>query len=105
DTGLMLGPQRLDLRLADEGGRAPAHGVDPNRSLSSPRSRVNGLHHSTIAWEAFAALGDLCHIDRRVQHLHLAPYAHGTQVGKDALSHVKVGHKRHVPVKVKAVGE
>src|SRR6266446_1325346 len=105
NTGLMLGPQRLDLRLADEGGRAPAHGIDPNRSLGPPRSRVNGLHHSAITWVAFAALGELRHVDRRIQHLHFAPYADGTQVGEDALSHIKVGHKRHVPFKVKTVGE
>ena len=36
NAGLMFGPQRLDLRLADEGGRAPAHGIDPNRSLGPP---------------------------------------------------------------------
>src|SRR5215831_3481307 len=105
DTGLMLGPQRLDLRLADEGSRAPAHRIDPNRSLGPPRSRVNDLQHSAITRVAFAALGGLRHISRCVQHLHFAPYADGTQVGEDALSHVKVGHKGHVPLEVKAIGE
>src|SRR5215471_98964 len=53
NAGLMLGPQRLNLRLADEGGRAPAHGIDPDRSLGSPRSWVNSLHHGAIARVAF----------------------------------------------------
>src|SRR6266581_2474096 len=38
NASLMFGPQRLDLRLADEGSRAPAHGIDPNRSLGPPWS-------------------------------------------------------------------
>src|SRR5262245_31917779 len=43
ETGLMFSPQRLDLRLADEGGRAPAHSIDPNRSFGPPWTRVNDL--------------------------------------------------------------
>src|SRR5215831_9617821 len=105
NAGLMLGPQRLDLRLADEGGRAPTYSVDPNGSLGFPRSRVNDLQHSAITLVAFAALRGLCHVDRRIQHLHFAPYADSTQIGKDALSHVKVRYKEHVPLEVKAVGE
>src|SRR5262245_58327535 len=105
NAGLMFGPQRLDLRLADKGGRAPTHSVDPNRRLGPSRSRVNGLYHSAITRVAFAALGELRHVDWRVQHLHFAPYADSTQVGEDAFSQVKVGHKRYVTVKVKAVGE
>ena len=101
----MLRPQRLDLRLADEGGRAPTHDIDPNRGLGTPRPRVNGLDDGTVAQVALAALGGLRHVGRRVQHLHLAPNADGTQVGEDALAHVKVGHKGHIPVKVKAVGK
>ena len=60
----MFGPQRLDLRFTDEGGRAAAHGVDANIGLRAARPWVNVLHYSTVAWVALTALGDLGPEDR-----------------------------------------
>src|SRR5262249_34913418 len=81
------------------------HGVDANVGLGTARPRVNVLDYDAIARVALAALGDLGPEDRPLQGLHLAPNAHGTQVSEDALAHIEVGWKGHVPFEVKAVGE
>jgi hypothetical protein len=52
-----------------------------------------------------ATLGYLGPEDWSLQGLHLAPDAHGTQVSEDALAHVEVRRKGHVPLEVKAMGE
>src|SRR5262249_59234467 len=85
--------------------RAAAEGVDADVGLGTPRPRVNVLDHSTVAWVAPTALGDLGPEDRSLQGLHLAPNTHGAQVSEDALAHVEVGWKGYVPLEVKAVGE
>ena len=104
-AGLMLGPQLLDLWLTDKGGRAIAHGVDANIGPGSAWPRVDVLHNSAVAGVSLAALVHLGAEGRALQHLQLAADADGAQVGENALAHVKVGHKGHVPLEVKAVGK
>src|SRR5262249_41870984 len=71
DAGLVPGPQRLDLRLADVGGRPVAHRVEPDQLLGASRPRVDSLDDGAITGKALAALAGLRHVGRGVQLLHL----------------------------------
>src|SRR2546422_167954 len=93
---LVLLPQRFDLGIADERGRAIAHGVHGDVGLRAAGARIDVLHDRAIPGESLAPLPDLRSEGRALQRLHLAANSDRPKVGDDALGHVEVWRERRV---------
>src|SRR5262245_30948601 len=99
----MLGPERLDLGLTDEGRRASADRVDGDVGLGAAGARIDVLYDGPVARNTFAALTDLRPERRALQRLELPADSDRAQVGQDSLTHVEIGRKRQV-LDLEAIG-
>ena len=99
----MLGPECLDRRLADEGRRAPADGVDGDVGLRAAGAGIDVLHDGPVARNTLAALADLRPERRAFKRLELPANSDRAQVGQDSLPHIEIGREGQV-LDLEAIG-